>query len=82
VIRVAIALNQPISEILALPKDVFDSLVESRDLLRESEAKIFRANVHAIAATFGKNTKIYNIYKKVKSIITGKDLQQLKEKYD
>jgi hypothetical protein len=82
VIKIAIALNQPISEIMLLPKDVFDEVLNSRDLLREVEARGFRANVHAIAATFGKNTKVFDIYKKIKSVISGKTLFELSKKYE
>ena len=66
---------------MALPIDVFNKLAESKDLLRANEARLFRANVHAIGATFGKNTKIYDIYKAVKSVITGETLANLGRKY-
>ena len=75
-------LNQPISEVMALPQDIFEQLLGDKELLRYNEARLFTSLVNAIAATFGKAKDIFKQYRqKGTGEASGEDLYNLSQKY-
>ena len=75
-------LNQPISEIMALPQDIFEELLQDKELVRYNDTRLFTALVNSIAATFGKAKEVFKQYRqKGKGEASGEDLFNLSQKY-